>query len=177
MRCCLERRGVARGWDGSGHNAIGTLYDQVIFPNTFGWTGAYCGGMPFPNFYPPLFYWLVALLHHTHLVSFSTALKITSQCSRRIHFRLERARDKGRAVAESTSLTFFWDVEAAGAPSRDDVGKMVLPFVRTSLISMTVELRQYTRRLWSSLDADRELWSTTDLHQSLPIALHLLIVG
>ncbi|MBI3653598.1 MAG: hypothetical protein HY231_21415 [Acidobacteria bacterium] len=32
--------------------------------------------MPFPNFYPPLFYWCVALLHHTHLVSFGTAFKL-----------------------------------------------------------------------------------------------------
>ena len=32
--------------------------------------------MPFPNFYPPLFYWLVALLHHTHLFSFNAAFKL-----------------------------------------------------------------------------------------------------
>src|SRR5205085_2117977 len=62
--------------NGSGHYAIAQLYDQTIFPDTFGWTHAYFGGMPFPNFYPPLFYWLVALLHHTRIVSFSAAFKL-----------------------------------------------------------------------------------------------------
>jgi len=67
---------VARAWDGTGHSAIAQIYDQRIFPNTFGWTTSYFGGMPFPNFYPPLFYWCVALLHHTHLLSFATAFKL-----------------------------------------------------------------------------------------------------
>lgn len=70
-------RGVAaRAIDGSGHFAIGQIYDQSIFPDTFGWTNAYFGGMSFPNFYPPLFFWLVSLLHHTHLFSFATAFKL-----------------------------------------------------------------------------------------------------
>jgi hypothetical protein len=46
------------------------------FPDTFGWTQSYFGGMPFPNFYPPLFYWCVALLHHTQLFSFEMAFKL-----------------------------------------------------------------------------------------------------
>lgn len=65
-----------RATNGSGHFAIAQLYDQAIFPDTFGWTHAYFGGMPFPNFYPPLFYWLVALLHHTRLVPFNVAFKL-----------------------------------------------------------------------------------------------------
>ena len=70
-------RGIlSRSWDGSGHSVIAQIYDQSIFPDTFGWTNAYFGGMPFPNFYPPVFYWCVALLHHTHLVSFATAFKL-----------------------------------------------------------------------------------------------------
>ena len=64
-----------RAWDGTGHFALAQIY-QSIFPGTFGWTNAYFAGMPFPNFYPPLFYWCVALLHHTHLFSFSTAFKL-----------------------------------------------------------------------------------------------------
>ncbi|HYX42130.1 MAG TPA: hypothetical protein VE821_10555, partial [Pyrinomonadaceae bacterium] len=43
-----------RATNGSGHYAIALVYDQTIFPDTFGWTHAYFGGMPFPNFYPPL---------------------------------------------------------------------------------------------------------------------------
>jgi hypothetical protein len=70
-------RGVAsRAIDGSGHFAIAQIYDRSIFPDTFGWTNAYFGGMSFPNFYPPLFFWLVSLLHHTGLLSFGAAFKL-----------------------------------------------------------------------------------------------------
>src|SRR5438445_593521 len=66
----------SRAWDGTGHSAIAQIYDQSIFPDTFGWTNAYFAGMPFPNFYTPVFYWCVALIHHTDLVSFATAFKL-----------------------------------------------------------------------------------------------------
>ena len=66
----------ARAWDGTGHYALAQIYDQTLFPETFGWTHAYFGGMPFPNFYPPAFYWCVALLHHTGLFSFDAAFKL-----------------------------------------------------------------------------------------------------
>jgi hypothetical protein len=65
-----------RAWDGTGHFGVAQVYDQSIFPDTFGWTHAYFAGMPLPNFYPPLFYWLVALLHHTHLFSLPAAFKL-----------------------------------------------------------------------------------------------------
>jgi len=69
--------GVAsRAMDGSGHYAAAQIYDQSIFPDTFGWTNAYFAGMPLPNSYPPLFFWLVSLLHHTGLVSFEAAFKL-----------------------------------------------------------------------------------------------------
>src|ERR1051325_11882605 len=39
-------RGVAsRAIDGSGHYAAAQIYDQSIFPDTFGWTNAYFAGM------------------------------------------------------------------------------------------------------------------------------------
>ena len=65
-----------RAWDGTGHYALAQIYDQSIFPDTFGWTHAYFGGMPFPNFYPPLYYWLIAILRRTHLVSFTGSFKL-----------------------------------------------------------------------------------------------------
>ena len=68
--------GQSRGWDGTGHYAIGLLYSDLTFPDSFGWTNDYFGGMPFPNFYPPTFYWCVALLQRTHLFSFATAFKL-----------------------------------------------------------------------------------------------------
>ncbi|MCA1594174.1 MAG: hypothetical protein LC754_16420 [Acidobacteria bacterium] len=70
-------RGVRpRATDGSGHWGSALIYVRTIFPDTFGWTHAYFGGMPFPNFYPPLFHWCVGLLRATDLVSFATAFKL-----------------------------------------------------------------------------------------------------
>lgn len=66
----------SRAWDGTGHFALAQIYDEVIFPNSLGWTNAYFGGMPFPNFYPPVFYVGVAFLHRSHIFSFPTAFKL-----------------------------------------------------------------------------------------------------
>lgn len=63
-------------WDGSGHFTLARIYSNTIFPDTFGWTNAFFGGMPHPNNYPPLFYWLIALLEHSYLFSFLTSFKI-----------------------------------------------------------------------------------------------------
>ncbi len=65
-------------WDGTGHYSVAQIYSQSIFPDTFGWTHAYFAGMPFPNFYPPVFYWCVALLHHTGLLSFAASFKLVA---------------------------------------------------------------------------------------------------
>ncbi|MBA2749377.1 MAG: hypothetical protein H0U45_11715 [Tatlockia sp.] len=67
---------LPRAWDGSGHYALAEIYNKTIFPGISGWTNAYFSGMPFPNFYPPLFYWLTALISHTHLITFETAFKL-----------------------------------------------------------------------------------------------------
>ncbi|HEX6718713.1 MAG TPA: hypothetical protein VF088_16525 [Pyrinomonadaceae bacterium] len=72
----IWRAGLSNAHDGSAHNSIARIYDLSIFPDTFGWTQSYFGGMPFPNFYPPLFYWCVALLHHTQLFTFELAFKV-----------------------------------------------------------------------------------------------------
>lgn len=63
-------------WDGAGHYTLAQIYSDTIFPDVFGWTNGFFAGMPHPNNYPPLFYWLVALLAHSHLFSFATAFKI-----------------------------------------------------------------------------------------------------
>lgn len=69
---------LSRAWDGTGHYAIAQIYDQTIFPDTFGWVHGYFGGMPFPNFYPPAYYWLIAFLHHAHILKFSAAFKVVT---------------------------------------------------------------------------------------------------
>lgn len=63
----LFASGLPRSWDGSAHYAASYIFDANIYPDTFGWTWAWFGGMPLPNFYPPLFYWIVALLHHLRM--------------------------------------------------------------------------------------------------------------
>lgn len=73
----------SRAWDGSGHQALAQIYSETVFPDTFGWTNAFFGGMPHPNFYPPLFYWLVALLAHAgvpFVVAFKTVLALPPLC-------------------------------------------------------------------------------------------------
>ena len=66
---------VPRSWDGGGHYGIARVYCQEEFPDTFGWSQAYYGGMPLPNFYPPLFYWIISLLRHSGIASFDLAFK------------------------------------------------------------------------------------------------------
>lgn len=68
--------GLPRAWDGSGHYAVAQIYANEIFPDTFGWIDNFFAGMPFPNFYPPLFYWLIALLSKIGIFSFLTSFKI-----------------------------------------------------------------------------------------------------
>jgi hypothetical protein len=66
---------LPRAWDGSGHFALARIYSETVFPDTFGWTHAYFVGTALPNYYPPLFYWLAALLHHTG-IPFGAAFKL-----------------------------------------------------------------------------------------------------
>ena len=71
---CFYSESASRAWDGSGHQAIAQIYSHSIFPDSFGWSHAYFSGMPFPNFYPPVFYWLVGLFSQT--LSFESAFKL-----------------------------------------------------------------------------------------------------
>ena len=43
------KTGPPRAWDGTGHFAVAQIYDNSIFPDTFGWVDSYFAGMPFPN--------------------------------------------------------------------------------------------------------------------------------
>lgn len=52
------------GSDGSGHWSIGEYYSSHIFPKTWGWIPIWSGGMPFPQFYPPFFFFFNALIAH-----------------------------------------------------------------------------------------------------------------
>jgi len=68
---------IVGGWDGTSHVAIGKIYSETIFPWAWGWIPQWFGGMPFPQFYPPLFYWCLALAHHIFtFLSYSLLTKI-----------------------------------------------------------------------------------------------------
>ena len=48
---------LVAGADGSGHVAALHLYSKHVYPALDGWIPELFGGMPFPVYYPPLFYW------------------------------------------------------------------------------------------------------------------------
>ncbi len=50
------------GWDGVPHYAVADLYARRLFPSLGGWLDEFFAGMPFPTFYPPVFYMVVASL-------------------------------------------------------------------------------------------------------------------
>jgi len=56
----VHQTALPGGWDGVPHYAIADLYAKRYFPDLSGWMPEYFAGMPFPNFYPPTFYVLVA---------------------------------------------------------------------------------------------------------------------
>ncbi|HTK33392.1 MAG TPA: hypothetical protein VL335_02500 [Candidatus Paceibacterota bacterium] len=65
-----------QGWDGQGHASIGEYYSDHIFPSTWGWVSQWYAGMPFPQFYPPLFYFVMAIFHHIlPFISYITTFK------------------------------------------------------------------------------------------------------
>ncbi len=53
-----------QSWDGAAHFAASLHYSQTTFPSVWGWTSQWFTGMPFPQFYPPLFFFLTAVLYH-----------------------------------------------------------------------------------------------------------------
>jgi hypothetical protein len=69
--------GVA-GADGSAHVAVIELYNRHVYPDTLGWIPEFFGGMPFPVYYPPLFYWLAATLMRLGGVGAVAAAKVLS---------------------------------------------------------------------------------------------------
>lgn len=65
------------GSDGSGHWSIGEYYSKHIFPKTWGWIPVWSGGMPFPQYYPPFYFFFTALVAHLFpWVSYLTISKI-----------------------------------------------------------------------------------------------------
>lgn len=66
---------IVGGFDAFNHLVVAQYYAENIFPKTWGWVPLWYGGMPFPQFYPPLFYFLLALLSKILPFSFVTIFK------------------------------------------------------------------------------------------------------
>jgi len=64
------------GVDGSGHVAALHLYATHVYPYLHGWLPEFFGGMPFPVFYPPMFYWIGATLMKLGGIDATMAAKI-----------------------------------------------------------------------------------------------------
>ncbi len=65
-----------QGWDGAGHALVAEYYAHNIFPSTWGWVTNWYAGMPFAQYYPPLFYFLVALLIKILTLDSTSIIKI-----------------------------------------------------------------------------------------------------
>ena len=83
------------GWDGVPHYAIADVYARRLFPGIGGWLDEYFAGMPFPTFYPPVFYMTVAALTK---LSLSTRAAFWAPWGQRatVPAPLPRARRSGR---------------------------------------------------------------------------------
>ncbi len=66
---------ILAGYDGQSHMAVAQYYANNIFPRTWGWIPEWYGGMPFPEFYPPLFYFLMAVFSKILPFSFISIFK------------------------------------------------------------------------------------------------------
>jgi hypothetical protein len=75
------RNPLIGGADGAGHVALLHLYQNHIYPDVQGWIPEFFGGMPFPVYYPPLFYWLGATIMSFGGVSATIAVKIIATSS------------------------------------------------------------------------------------------------
>lgn len=72
---------VVAGADGSGHVAVLHLYAAHVYPDIQGWIPEFFVGMPFPVYYPPLFYWLGATLMKVGGMESATAAKTLTTLS------------------------------------------------------------------------------------------------
>jgi hypothetical protein len=67
---------VTPGYDTVGHVELGKMYADTMFPSVWGWASQWFGGMPFPQYYPPLFTMVVALLYKITQLPYEFVFKL-----------------------------------------------------------------------------------------------------
>jgi hypothetical protein len=106
------------GWDGSGHFSIGKLYMDNIFPSTWGWIENWYNGMPFPQFYPPLFYYLTSLISSVLNINYESVFRffvmgtgfiIPFALSFFYFYRIKKSKKESFAVLLLTTLLLSFD--------------------------------------------------------------------
>jgi hypothetical protein len=72
---------LVAGADGSGHVAVLDLYARHVYPSLHGWIPELFGGIPFPVYYPPLFYWTGATVMALTRIDATTCAKLLTTFS------------------------------------------------------------------------------------------------
>lgn len=110
------RSAAVSGVDGSGHVAAVALYATHVYPDIHGWLPEFFGGMPFPVFYPPLFYWFAATLMKFSGIDATSAAKIItiSSFAALPYALLSVGRRLGLSPIEATAAAAFAGVLACG---------------------------------------------------------------
>lgn len=67
---------IVSGYDTNGHMELGEYYAQNIFPSVWGWAPEWFGGMPFPQFSPPLFYIVTAIASYIIPLSYDMVFRL-----------------------------------------------------------------------------------------------------
>ncbi|MCC2630382.1 MAG: hypothetical protein K0S38_191 [Candidatus Paceibacter sp.] len=67
---------IVPGNDTQGHVELGKYFAKHIFPSVWGWAPNWFAGMPFPQFYPPFFYIVVATASKVLPFSYETVFRL-----------------------------------------------------------------------------------------------------
>jgi hypothetical protein len=102
-----SQKRLSKAWDGSGHTLAAEYFSSDIFPEASGWIFNQIGGEPFPNFYPPLFYFLTAAAYRlgsADLVKFFVAVFLIAIPVG--VWRLSRIVSKGNGLVSAGAVAF-----------------------------------------------------------------------
>ena len=155
------RSPMVSGADGSGHVAALYLYSLHTYPNIQGWLPEFFGGMPFPIFYPPLFYWIGATLMKLAGLSAPVSAKVLTIFSflalPSVLFSLGRR--FGLKNIEAFAASAFAGVIACGSniPALSGIG--LLGLFEVGLYTQTLSFVWFCVWCGALIQADRSRWA------------------
>ena len=148
------------GADGSGHVAALYLYSLHTYPNIQGWLPEFFGGMPFPIFYPPLFYWIGATLMKLGLSAPVSAKLLTTFSFLALPGVLfSLGRRFGLKNVEAFAAAAFAGVIACGSniPALSGIG--LLGLFEVGLYTQTLSFVWFCIWCGALIHADRSRWA------------------